>query len=153
MNIEDLKKYLLPLINEHGFILEKLQYGRKDKENYLTIEVERKDLSPIRLDEIEKLSNALSTKLDEIDLIDEEYILDVSTSGAEKELHDLSILPKLVGRKMEIRLNNPIKGENIYLGILKEIDDNHLTLSYKVKTRSMEVNIDLENIAKAKLAV
>ena len=151
--VEQIKNALLPIILNKGFVLEKLSYSRKHKENYLEIEVEREDFSPISLNEIEELSKELSLKLDEIDLIDEEYMLDVSTSGAEKEIKDFKKFPLLIGRKIEVRLKDPYKGENILKGVLKSCDDNILTLTYKVKTRVYEVTLNINNIAKANLAV
>lgn len=153
IRVEQIKNHLLPIILEKGFVLERLSYSRKNKENYLEIEVEREDLSPITLNEIEELSKELSLKLDEIDLIQEEYMLDVSTSGAEKQIKDFQKFPKLIGRKIEVRLKNPYKGENILKGIITKADDKTITLTYRIKSRAYEVTLDLNNIAKANLAV
>ena len=123
--------------------------------NYIILQiyVEREDLSPIELDAIVSLSEDLSTKLDELDLIQDNYCLDVSTSGADKPIKDFSKFPLLIGKYMEIRLINPIDGLNIYEGVLKEVNNEEITLSYRVKTRTKEVIIKISNINKAKLTV
>ena len=95
----------------------------------------------------------MSTRLDEINLIQDNYCLDVSTSGAEKTIKDLSKLPLLIGKYMEIKLINPIKGLNSYIGTLTSADEEKITLEYRQKTRKMNVEINVSNINKAKLTV
>ena len=93
--IEKAKELIFPLLKEENYVLDRMRYYRKEKENYLEIFVEREDYSPISLDEIVALSEKISQALDKDDPFPENYILDVSTSGAEKEIHDFSRLPLL----------------------------------------------------------
>ena len=79
---------LIITVNKHDMIIDELHYRKKGKEFVLEIYVERDDLSSIDLDAIVSLSEDLSLRLDEIDLIQDEYCLDVSTSGAEKQIKD-----------------------------------------------------------------
>ena len=140
-------------VANHNMLIDELHYKKQGKEFILQIYVEREDLSPIDLDDIVSLSEDLSLKLDEIDLIQDEYCLDVSTSGAEKQIKDFSKFPSLVGRYMEIHLINPIKGINIYRATLDEVEGNVLKMSYKDKTRTCHIEVETENIYKAKLTV
>ncbi len=144
---------IAPLLSKRGCHIDLLSYKRKGKENILTIYVERDDFSSMTLDDICLISDEISKKLDEADLIQDNYSLDVSTSGAEKEIKDLSYLPKLIDRYFEMRLINPVDGENIYYGYLKEVNGETITLTYRVKTREKTVQIETSNIAKAKLTV
>lgn len=144
---------LIITVNKHDMIIDELHYRKKGKEFVLEIYVERDDLTSIDLDAIVSLSEDLSLRLDEIDLIQDEYCLDVSTSGAEKQIKDFSKFPSLVGRYMEIHLINPIKGINIYRATLDEVEGNVLKMSYKDKTRTCHIEVETENIYKAKLTV
>ena len=56
-------------VTNHNMIIDELHYKKQGKEFILQIYVEREDLSPIDLDDIVALSEDLSLKLDEIDLI------------------------------------------------------------------------------------
>ncbi len=150
---EQLSKELIDVIQKHNMEIDELRYLKKGKEYILQIYVERSDLSSIDLDEIVSLSEDLSTRLDEINLIQDNYCLDVSTSGAEKTIKDLSKLPLLIGKYMEIKLINPIKGLNSYIGTLTSADEEKITLEYRQKTRKMNVEINVSNINKAKLTV
>lgn len=150
---ENLVAGLNDVVLKHNMVIDELHYFKRGKEFILQIYVEREDLSPIELDAIVSLSEDLSTKLDELDLIQDNYCLDVSTSGADKPIKDFSKFPLLIGKYMEIRLINPINGLNIYEGVLKEVNNEEITLSYRVKTRTKEVIIKISNINKAKLTV
>ena len=144
---------LLITVNKHNMVIDELHYRKRGKEFFLEIYVEREDLSSIDLDAIVALSEDLSTRLDEVDLIQDEYCLDVSTSGAEKQIKDFSKFPLLIGKYLEIHLINPIKGINIYQATLDEVEGNILKLSYKDKTRTCHIEVETENIYKAKLTV
>ena len=148
---ENLVAGLNDVVLKHNMVIDELHYFKRGKEFILQIYVEREDLSPIELDAIVSLSEDLSTKLDELDLIQDNYCLDVSTSGADKPIKDFLKFP--LGQYMEIRLINPIDGLNIYEGVLKEVNNEEITLSYRVKTRTKEVIIKISNINKAKLTV
>lgn len=150
---EQLINGLTPVVVNHNMIIDELHYRRKGKEFVLEVYVEREDLSTIDLDDIVSLSEDLSAKLDELDLISDNYCLDVSTSGAEKPIKDYSKFPTLIGKYMEIKLTNPIKGLNTYVGTLVSADARQIVIEYRVKTRTLQVEIEIANIYKAKLTV
>lgn len=150
---EKLFNGLIGIVKQHNMEIDELHYIRRGKENVLEVYVEREDLSPIDLDEIVSLSEDLSPKLDELDLIQDNYCLDVSTSGADKPIKDFNKFPSLIGKYMEIKLINPIKGLNTYEGTLESCEEDKIVLSYREKTRVLKVDILISNIYKAKLTV
>ena len=80
-------------------------------------------------------------------------MLDVSTSGAEKPIKDFSKFNKYVGKYIYVKLRNPVEGLNDYTGTLEEANEEEIKLSYKVKTRTKYVTIEVANITKANLAI
>ena len=66
---ENLVAGLNDVVLKHNMVIDELHYFKRGKEFILQIYVEREDLSPIELDAIVSLSEDLSTKLDELDLI------------------------------------------------------------------------------------
>lgn len=151
--IDELRKVLEPIVTKHNMFIDSLDYKRKRKEYFLVLYVERLDMSSIDLDAICELSEEVSLKLDEVDLIQDNYTLDVSTSGAEKPIKDFSKFPALIGKYMCIKVDRAIKGDNIFYGTLIETKENSIVLSYRIKTRTVTVEITLDNITKANLAV
>ena len=106
----------------------------------------------IDLDEIMKVNNLISPILDEADLIKTNYVLDVTTFGAEKKIK-VEALEKYVGRYVNIHLTNPYKGLNIIEGTLESVDNDKVVISYKEKTRTIKCNVVRSTIDKARLAI
>ena len=150
---EKIQDGIVDIVKNHNMEIDELHYIRRGKENVLEIYVERSDLSSIDLDEIVSLSEDISPRLDELDLISDNYCLDVSTSGADKPIKDFKKFPFLIGKYVQIKLINPIKGLNTYEGDLLEATDDKIVVGYKEKTRSLKVEIEIKNINKAKLTV
>ena len=150
--LEKVKSYIEPLVNQRGLYLDKFSYEKRGKDYYLVIYVEKED-DVITLDEVCEVSEIISNKLDEIDLINDNYILDVSTSGAEKPIKDFSKFDKYIGKYITVKLRNPVEGNNSYTGTLEEASEDKIKMSYKVKTRTKFVELLKENITKANLAV
>ena len=150
--LEKVKSYIEPLVNQRGLYLDKFSYEKRGKDYYLVIYVEKED-DVITLDEICEVSEIISNKLDEIDLINDNYILDVSTSRAERPIKDFSKFDKYIGKYITVKLKNPAEGNNSYTGTLEEASEEKIKMSYKVKTRTKYVEILKSNITKANLAV
>ena len=119
--------------------------------NYLRVMVDKDD-EVIDLDEIVKVNDIVSPLLDEADLIKTNYVLDVTTFGAEKQI-DVAKLEKYVGKYINIHLTHPYKGLNIIEGTLESVDNDNIVISYKEKTRLIKCEIVRNTIDKARLAI
>ena len=146
MDLNSLKQLLSKKINEQGYELYSLSFANET----LSLVVDR--VEDIDMDAIVSLTNVLNAYLDEVNPFEKAYTLDVSSLGAEKPL-SVEKLDAYVGRFIHVHLINPIKGENIYEGDLTNISDETITLTYRIKTRSMSVEINKENISKVRLAI
>ena len=150
MNLERIKPLLEAKLNELGYDLYSISFAKKEGKFTLSIVVDK--VEPISLNDIVGVSNVISPYLDEIDDSNDPYILDISSLGAEKPLK-VEELDKYVSRYVEVRLINPILGENIYLGTIKEVREEDITLEYRIKSRTKEINITKSNISKIRLAI
>lgn len=150
MDINYLKPLLEKKVNELGFELYSLTSKKENKNLFLYVVIDR--VEPIDLNCISKVSETLSSYLDEIDQGNEQYTLDVSSLGAEKPLR-VDQLSNYVSSFVNVRLINPIDGENILEGIIEEVNKDSMVLSYRIKTRVKKVNILLCNISKIRLAI
>ena len=150
MDINYLKPLLEKKINELGYELIEIKSSKVKTDLVLSIVVDR--VEPIDMNAIVDISNHLSTYLDEIDKSEQAYLLDISSLGAEKPLK-VSELDKYVSRFVNVHVTNPIEGENIFEGELSEVNDESITVTYKIKTRVKKVVILLNNIYKIRLAI
>lgn len=150
MDIIRHKEALEKKINELGYDL--ISINRKIEKGDVIISIVVDRVDPIDMDSIVSLSNELSSYIDSIDESNEKYFLDISSLGAEKPLK-IESLKDYVGRYANVHIVNPIEGENIFEGDLLEVNEDSITLSYRIKTRVKQVVILLSNIYKIRLAI
>jgi ribosome maturation factor RimP len=150
MELNSIKNIIEESLKEIGYELYDISFKKEMGDLVLEVVVDKDD--PIDMNMIVEVSEFISNKLDEIDPIEDEYVLNVSSLGAEKPL-SVEKLPKYVGNFIHLHLKNPVDGENIYEGILENVSDDKLVLSYKIKTRTKKIEVELTNIYKVRLAI
>ena len=150
MELSKIKPLLEAKISELGF--EPISINKKIEKGDVLLSIIVDRVEPIDMDTIVKISQDLSTYLDEVDNSDEKYFLDISSLGAEKPLK-IEDLGKYVGRFIHVHVNNAIDGMNIFEGDLVEVKEDSLTLTHRIKTRVKTVNILFNNIYKIRLAI
>lgn len=147
---ERVKKIIDKPLKDLGFSLVELTYKLEGKNNVLRIVVDRP--SPIGLEDIVRISDRLSPLLDEADVIDVPYTLDVTTLGVEKPI-EVKNITQYLGQYVNLHLSHPYKGANTLEGEIQEIQGEVLILLYKDKTRSIQAKVDLKDIDKARIAI
>lgn len=151
MNIEESVKNLIEKpIKALGYDEVQVKYVKEFGNYYLRILVDKDDV--IDLEDIIKVNDLVSPLLDEADLIENEYVLDVTSFGAEKPIK-VSNLEKYVGKYINVHLSNPYKGENYLEGDLVDVNEKEVTLSYKDKARLVKATLNRGDIDKARLAI
>ena len=146
MVLNELKKLIEAKLNTLGYDLVEFNFGN----DTLSVVVDKE--SEIDMNMIVEVTNELNAYLDEINPFEKPYTLDLSSLGAEKPLK-VERLSAYVGKYVNVHLINPIKGENIYEGDLKEVDDDKIIITYRQKTRSIDLEILKSNIYKIRLAI
>ena len=150
MELNTLKDLLTKKVNECGYDLVSLSLERKQGDLVLAMVVDR--VENIDMSAIVELTNVINPYLDEINPFDTPYSLDISSLGAEKPLK-VESLKDYINSYIHVHLTNPIKGENIYEGELVSVSDSSISLTYRVKTRSLTIEILKENISSVRLAI
>ena len=150
IEIKELKSLIEAKVNTLGYDLVELSYSRTNGQDLLSIVVDKE--SEIDMNMIVEVTNELNAYLDELNPFEKPYTLDLSSLGAEKPLK-VEKLNAYVGKYVNVHLVNPIKGENIYEGDLKEVNDDRIVITYRQKTRSIDLEILKSNIYKIRLAI
>lgn len=133
-----------------GYTKVQVTYKKESGVFYLHVMIDKDDV--VSLEEIIVVNDLISPLLDAADLIQNEYVLDVTSFGAEKPI-DVEHLEKYVGKYIHIHLSHPFKGENILEGDLIDVNQDIVKLSYRVKTRVVNVEIPRQDIDQARLAI
>ena len=147
---ESVKKLIEKPIMALGFNKIEVKYVKEFGTQYLRVLVDKDDV--VDLEDIVKVNDLVSPLLDEADLISNEYVLDVTSFGAEKEI-SVQELERYVGKYINVHLTNPYKGANYVEGDLLDVNEKEITLSFKDKARLIKANLNRGDIDKARLAI
>ena len=149
--IEKVREIATPIIDQNDCILFDVTFKKEGKDLFLRLFVDKK-VGKIDLDLIVKISEQLSIELDQADLITSNYMLDVSSVGAERPIA-LEDLPSYVGYYVHLHLSHPYLGMNDIEGDIIMIENDTLILQYKDKARVKKANLLLSTIDRARLAI
>lgn len=143
-NIEEkVENIILEPIKKLEYELYDVEYVKEGKDYFLRIYIQAE--KGIDLNDCEKVSNEITEILDKEDPIKEQYFLEVSSTGVEKNLRKEKHLKENLNNEVQIKLFKPIEGKKQYKGILKEFDNDYLTLLV-----DKEVKLDRKNISQIK---
>ena len=143
-NIEEKVEQLVKdKIEAIGYELYDVEYAKEGKNYFLRIFIDKPD--GIDLNDCEKVNDAINDMLDTADYIKEQYFLEVSSTGVEKNLRKERHLEENINNEVQIKLFKPIDGQKQYKGILKSFDNNYLILQ-----TDKELKLDRKNISQIK---
>lgn len=137
---------LLPIMEENNFELVDVEYVKEAGNWYLRAYIDKE--GGINIDDCELVSRALSEKLDEVDFIEEAYILEVSSPGLGRPLKKDKDLKRSIGEEVEIRTYRAIDRQKEFTGVLKSFDEENITIDMEEK----EVSFARKDIALIRLA-
>ena len=80
--IEKLRDSIKDIIEENGCHLENVEYVKEDGLNYLRVSIGKEN--GVEVDDCVLVSKAISPIIDELDPIEESYILDVCSMGGDE---------------------------------------------------------------------
>ena len=150
--MDQLKEWIEQVLAEQGCRLYELEWLKEQSTPLLRISVERIQ-GPMDLDTCAQCSDAIGTLLDEKDWFGKEYMLEVCSPGAERELKTEEQIQNAVGSYVYVKLTNPKQGVDAVRGDLLEANENEILVSYKVKGRPKKITIEKANIALIMTAV
>jgi len=103
----------------------------------------------VSIEECEEATRYLSDKLDELDIIDRSYNLEVSSPGLDRELIRESDFVRFAGREVEVKTYQQIEGSKNFSGTLVTRQDD--TVIIDVGGKKLEIPSD--KISKINLAI
>lgn len=105
------------------------------------------------IDDATALNEAISLELDKEDYIDEEYYLEVSSEGVEKELRNDNDISNAVGEYIYAKFYEKQENLKDVYGDLESFDGETLVIKYNVKGRIKTLSVTKDKICKIRLAI
>lgn len=139
---ESVKKMVEDAIENSDLEIVDIEYVKEGPFKYLRVFLDKPE--GITVDDTADVSRFLNKKLDEADLIKEQYFLEVSSPGVERPFKTDEDYIKNIGEKVEVRLFKAVDGKKALNGILLEKGED----SVIIQCADEEITIDLKDISK-----
>ena len=139
--------------DDNGYELYNIEFVKEAKDWFLRVYIDFADYLSgkyISTDDCEKVSKFLSARLDELDLIEQNYYLEVSSPGLDRVLLKDEHYKRYSGKEVDVSLYKAVNGKKNFSGTLKSFDDGVVTI---VDADGSEITLLKEQITKAKLKV
>lgn len=133
-------------LNEHNLVLYDVLWGKQYGFKTLTVLVDK--IGGIEVEELALVNDYLSGLLDENDVSDSEYMLEVSSPGAEKPLRNVEEIINAVGEYIHFKTKDMESD-----GYLLEANEEQIKVKINVKGRIKEQTVMMNDLKKIRLAV
>ena len=149
---QELIKLMAPVLKGAKASLYDLEYIDTKQNKTLRVLIEHADGS-MDLDTCVQVSEKLSLLFDEVTFLKDEYVLEVSSPGAERPLKNKEQFVRALKKYVYVKTKEPVLNYTEFYGDLEEVGEKSIRLSCKDKTRIRKVEIEWANIETAMTAV
>ena len=139
---EAVQKIVEDVIKNTEIELIDIEYVKEGPFKYLKIYIDKP--GGITVDDTADISRVLNKKLDEVDLIKEQYFLEVSSPGVERPFKKEEDYLKNIGNVVEAKFYKPIGGKKSVKGILTEKNENNIV----IKSGDDIIAVELKDLSK-----
>ena len=145
--IETSTKIINSIIQNTEYELVDVEYVKEGPFMYLRIYLDKE--GGITIDDCSDVSREFNKRIDEINFIDDQYYLEVSSPGIDRPFKKDKDYQKNINNEVEIKLFTPVNGTKLIKGILLEKNDENIV----VEVNKERFTVELKNITKINKAV
>lgn len=144
--VEKSTEIMNKIIENKDYELVDLEYVKEGPFMYLRVYLDKE--GGITIDDCALVSKEFNKKLDELDFIDDQYFLEVSSPGLDRAFKKDSDFIKNLNNEVEVKLFTPVNGMKLLKGILLEKNENDIVIGLGAKADENRVTVELKNITK-----
>lgn len=155
------REVLAGFLDENGLELYHTDFRKEGKDWYLNVFIDiaeavreenekNGEVRYVSTDDCELVSDYLGEKLDEIDPIEQNYMLQVSSPGMDRELYEQKDFDRFLGELVDVKLYKSKDGVKEVQGTLKGLVDGNIIITDE---KGIERSFDRRDVAKTCLAV
>lgn len=124
-----------------GYEIVDIEYKKGSKHDLLTIFIYKEE--GIDLDDCSDMSRDIEDKIENRDLIENPYYLEVSSPGLDRPIKTKDDFRRNLNKDVEVKLYAPLNGEKYLEGILYSYDDENVT----IKREKDEIKLPVKSIS------
>lgn len=140
-------------MEENGLELYYVEFVKEGRDWFLRVYIDKLSASAeeyISTDDCEKVSCFLSEELDRLDPIEQNYYLEVSSPGMDRQLLTERHYEKYTGRQVEVKLYEAVDGRKTFEGVLLGLSEGNVVIRDE---QDKEWMFPRQQVAKTSLAV
>ena len=141
--VESVTELVSPIAEGMGLEVVEVTYKKCYDGMNLTVVIDKD--GGVTIDDCERLHRAIDQPLDELDLIECAYTLNVSSPGIDRPLTLPRDYKRNLDKDISVRLYKPLDGKKIYEGTLTAYDDETFTI---VTAKGKEITFNNKDAAK-----
>lgn len=134
-----------------GFDLVELRRGGSKSRPVLEIRIDRRDGSKVTIEDCARASRALEARLEAGALVSEQYVLEVSSPGADRPLRSAADWRRFIGRQATVTCE-ALAGGKQEVEILGLEGEDSAAVAFVRDAKGRESLIPLSDITQARLA-
>ena len=143
--IDKIREIIMPVLQEENAELVEIIYRREAGRQVLRLLVDRD--GGIKLADCAKLNERIGQVLDERDIIQESYIIEVDSPGIDRPFKTKRDYERAIGRLVRVTLSERIQDKKEYIARLEEVSDMGVKIDVKKKGI---IEIPFDKIARAR---
>ena len=134
-----------PIVNNLGFEIEYVEFVKEGSNNVLRVVID-KTREKMWVDDCEKVSRAIEDVVDKN--INQEYVLEVSSPGLERQLKNIKLYKKYNGKEIHIKLFKKQDNLKEFNAFICGVNEDEQSIIVKTEDEK-EIKIALKDIATA----
>ncbi len=146
--LDEIKAAVVPLLDKQEIELVELIFNKYQGRGLLRFLVDKP--GGVTLGACAKLNREIGCVLDEANLLQQAYVLEVSSPGLDRFFSNTRDYQRNIGKKIMIILHQPLNKQNVWIGTLKQADAKNVAI---ITGDAQEIQLARNNIAKARLEV
>lgn len=141
---EKLENEIENIVKNLGFDIEYIEFVKEQVGNVFRVVLDKNE-GIVSVDDCENVSHAIEESVDKN--IKEEYILEVSSPGLERQLKNIKLYKKYVGKEVYLKLYKKSEYGKEFNAILNNV--NEVENSINVSVKNEKITLNLKDVASA----
>jgi len=145
--LEAIRGLAVRVTSETGVELVDVALRGSSANRALRVDIDRAGPTGVGLDDCQRVSAALGEALEDSELIESRYVLEVSSPGLDRPIRSEADFRRNTGRRVEVVTRGPWLGRTRFAGVLLGRTDDAIRI---VDDELGEVRVPLEDVASAR---
>ena len=135
---EFVRELIAAPVSELGYSLWDVEYAKEGARWILRITID--SVNGITIEDCEKVHRLIDPLLDEADVIETQYFLEVSSPGIERTIRLPEHFLSCVGEKVVLKLFNALNGKKKLMGTLVSYDIESNTITLRDEDKTLQID-------------